>query len=289
MRLIVATVAAIALAGCTDQSPGTEAPGSGSGASPAEFEGLATRLLWSPVETLGYEIYSCTSTKIFQVDIVYDEGAHTVTFPKACAFPVEATGTTLAAHNQNCAFPPDSGLPNEELRSREVNDFRYSSSSTRFLFSTMGERRIVEGEYATVYELLQGVLGDGDHLLKYPSGTTGYEYSGAKLYTFQPKALDDESGCSEQVQFGSDYADGIVFQESAGDVVLPGWGCSSNLQGIAESPVLCDYVVELPAAVPRLWLTQLELGEAGFLMKGELRGSDYKYCVELEAQTITKL
>ncbi len=287
LRVDVA-IATLVLFGCTEPSQSTGSPDPRPAPS-VVYEGLATQVLFVPVRTRGYDIYRPQSPRIFQVGIEYDEGARTVTLPGVCRFPVEATESTLTAIDERCIFPDDSGLPNQDLRSQAINEFDYDLESTRFALVTASERRLTEGEYGLLYEVLEGALGDDDQLAKYPRGRTGFEYKGARLYTFQPTAFDDDTGCTDLTQFQADDAAGVVALEESGEVMLSGWGCSSDLQGISEQPVSCEYDVQLPAPVPRLWLTQLELSEAGFLMKGELRGADYKYCVELEAQTITKL
>lgn len=289
MKLTCFLALIVTVCSCTERQPDGEDPDRAATASITQFEGVATRLVFSRVESGPIDFYRPTGPTALRVSLEYDEREGTVRFSETCSFPVDSAEGNLTARAEPCAFPKGSGLPNDEIRSQDVIDFKYGLSSTRVALASTGVRRIVKDQYDSVYEIVEGVLDDGGELRKYPPETTGYEFENARFEAFQPTPLDDDSGCAELWQFRSSSAAGVLVEEQSGDVLLSGFGCSSDLRGIAEDPVACDYQVELPDAVPRLWLTQLELSESGFLMKGEFRGADYKYCVELEAQPVAKL
>lgn len=217
------------------------------------------------------------------------EKSSRVEIPQQCEFPVSQSERGLLANGEPCLFDNRSVLSAAGIRSRTVKFFRYSSTLLQLELVGKNEQHVQAGHYAPNYDIVQGVAHWKESAgLSKPPQTTGYEYREGAFTLYERRALDDSSECGRPI-FQDTGASGFLIETEKGHVSLQGWGCSTQLRGTAPEPAACEYLLQLPADVPRLWLTQFELEEGLHTMRGELHGSDYKYCIEIEAQNVTPL
>lgn len=280
-------VCALALCSCTEREK--SAPPATVEEADTVFEGLVTQVVFGQMSSLGHTLYLPQSPKPLRIVISYNQKENTVELPTQCAFEVGVSGTRLSADDVGCVFFDDSTLPDSGVRSKWITHFSYDFETSRLELVETLDHHIINGEYGLAHAALQGAAWAEDELLKHPSGTRAYEYKRARFYTYQPKDIDDESGCDERTLSRSEYAAGILVEEESGELLLSGWGCSTDFRGSSDELIHCEYTVDLPEAVPQLWLNHLELSEDRYVMKGEFLGDTYRYCFELEAEDVTRL